>query len=155
MQDVIAANMAFSEELKTRIREVPAKLLHEAARTMFLGAVRGTVQDSGEAAASWGISLTKDDYVPGQKDNPVVGFSGEKRSQTGNTQPVQTLMTAEFYAHFRDYSSLIGQETIYITNPISGAHQINAHTVEAALYTKIDATQNIGAVMPEVLNVVT
>lgn len=147
MPSIADSNDAFSALLKSRILKIPAKALHATARSVFIGSVRMTIQDSGEAAASWNISKNKGDFVPEQKSNPVVGVQGEKRSQSGNLQPVINLMTAEFNALMPNYESLMGVPALFLTNPISGNHQLNAQIVPAASFSLIDA--------PDILNAVT
>lgn len=132
-------NVLFAEYLKSLILELPAKAMYAASKELFMGSVRLTVQDSGEAAASWNFGFAPGEYITGQDTNPVVGVRGEKRSQTGGEGAVIAMMTAEFQAIVPSYEVFLATETAYITNSVSGKHEKNAMTFEAYKYSVIDA----------------
>lgn len=143
MQSVSAKNDLYLNRLKAAVLAVPAKAAYAAAKSAMSTAVSLTVQDSGQAAASWNISTSPGDVLD-INDLPLsfaVGLKGEKRSATGATEIVIKAQEQEFSKRFPGYEALQSTEAVYLSNPVSGAHAANAKLVPAGQFARESASE--------------
>lgn len=131
MSSVDASNAAYAAELCARLLRVPQVMLEEAARAAFTTAVSQTLQDSGQAAASWDLAAEPlTGLVPAPRESGVVGFEGEQRSARGMAGIVIEAQVADMEVKLEGLMEL-SPTSIYIDNPVDSLHAVNAFLPEA------------------------